>query len=107
LVPFSYKVVFCGPKRANLALTLTVYFAGSGNGSPIGLCFSEVVSGGAVSSVKEKHVYLLHVFRKRLGYPELKRAVREQAGAFLVVHTMHHCRRLGSGAPRHAHDPGV
>lgn len=32
--------------------------------------------------IKEKHVYLLHVFRKRLGYPELKRAVREQADAF-------------------------
>ena len=32
--------------------------------------------------VKEKHVYLLHVLRKRLGYPELKRAVREQAEAF-------------------------
>jgi predicted phage terminase large subunit-like protein len=32
--------------------------------------------------VKEKHVYLLHVFRKRVGYPELKRAVREQAEAF-------------------------
>jgi len=32
--------------------------------------------------VREKHVYLLHVFRKRLGYPELKRAVREQAEAF-------------------------
>jgi predicted phage terminase large subunit-like protein len=32
--------------------------------------------------VKEKHVYLLHVFRKRLGYPELKRAVSEQAEAF-------------------------
>jgi predicted phage terminase large subunit-like protein len=32
--------------------------------------------------VKEKHVYLLHVFRKRLGYPELKRAVREQSLAF-------------------------
>ncbi len=32
--------------------------------------------------IKEKHVYLLHVFRKRLGYPELKRAVREQAEAF-------------------------
>ena len=32
--------------------------------------------------VKEKHVFLLHVFRKRLGYPELKRAVREQALAF-------------------------
>jgi predicted phage terminase large subunit-like protein len=31
---------------------------------------------------KEKHVYLLNVFRKRLGYPELKCAVREQAGAF-------------------------
>jgi predicted phage terminase large subunit-like protein len=32
--------------------------------------------------VKENHAYLLHVFRKRLGYPELKRAVREQAEAF-------------------------
>jgi predicted phage terminase large subunit-like protein len=32
--------------------------------------------------VKEKHLYLLHVLRKRLGYPELKRAVREQAEAF-------------------------
>jgi predicted phage terminase large subunit-like protein len=32
--------------------------------------------------IKEKHVYLLRVFRKRLGYPELKRAVREQAEAF-------------------------
>jgi predicted phage terminase large subunit-like protein len=32
--------------------------------------------------VKDKHVYLLQVFRKRLGYPELKRAVREQAEAF-------------------------
>jgi predicted phage terminase large subunit-like protein len=32
--------------------------------------------------VKEKHIYLLHVFRKRLGYPELKRFVREQAAAF-------------------------
>ena len=32
--------------------------------------------------MKEKHLYLLHVLRKRLGYPELKRAVREQAQAF-------------------------
>jgi predicted phage terminase large subunit-like protein len=32
--------------------------------------------------MKDKHVYLLHVFRKRIGYPELKRAVREQAEAF-------------------------
>jgi predicted phage terminase large subunit-like protein len=32
--------------------------------------------------VKEKHLYLIHVCRKRLGYPELKRAVREQAAAF-------------------------
>ena len=31
---------------------------------------------------KDRHVYLLQVFRKRLGYPELKRAVREQAEAF-------------------------
>jgi predicted phage terminase large subunit-like protein len=29
-----------------------------------------------------KHLYLLHVYRKRVGYPELKRAVREQAEAF-------------------------
>ncbi|MGA8182379.1 MAG: phage terminase large subunit [Terriglobia bacterium] len=32
--------------------------------------------------VKEKHLYLLHVLRKRLGYPDLKHAVREQAEAF-------------------------
>jgi predicted phage terminase large subunit-like protein len=32
--------------------------------------------------VKEKHLYLLQVIRKRLGYPELKRAVREQAQLF-------------------------
>jgi predicted phage terminase large subunit-like protein len=32
--------------------------------------------------VKEKHIYLLQVLRKRLGYPELKRAVREQADVF-------------------------
>jgi predicted phage terminase large subunit-like protein len=32
--------------------------------------------------VKEKHLYLLHVCRKRLDYPELKRAVREQAESF-------------------------
>jgi predicted phage terminase large subunit-like protein len=31
---------------------------------------------------KDKHLYLLHVYRKRIGYPELKRAVREQAEAF-------------------------
>jgi len=32
--------------------------------------------------VKDKHIYLIHVLRKRLGYPELKRALREQAEAF-------------------------
>ena len=32
--------------------------------------------------IRENHVYLLYVFRKRLGYPELKRSVREQAEAF-------------------------
>jgi predicted phage terminase large subunit-like protein len=32
--------------------------------------------------VREKHIYLLHVFRKKLAYPELKRAVQEQAEAF-------------------------
>jgi predicted phage terminase large subunit-like protein len=32
--------------------------------------------------VKEKHIYLLHVLRRRMGYPALKRAVTEQAEAF-------------------------
>jgi len=32
--------------------------------------------------VKDKHLFLQHVYRNRLGYPELKRAVREQAQAF-------------------------
>jgi hypothetical protein len=32
--------------------------------------------------VKGKNVYLLHVLRKRMEYPELKRAVRDQAQAF-------------------------
>jgi predicted phage terminase large subunit-like protein len=32
--------------------------------------------------VKDKRLYLLNVYRKRVGYPELKRAVREQAEAF-------------------------
>jgi predicted phage terminase large subunit-like protein len=32
--------------------------------------------------VQQKHVYLLHVFRRRLDYPSLKRAVCEQAEAF-------------------------
>lgn len=31
---------------------------------------------------KNKHYFLLNVFRKRLGYPDLKRAVRDQAEAF-------------------------
>ena len=32
--------------------------------------------------LKDKHLYLLHVFRRRLNFPELKRAVREQAELF-------------------------
>jgi predicted phage terminase large subunit-like protein len=32
--------------------------------------------------VNANHLYLLHVYRKRVGYPELKRAVRDQAEAF-------------------------
>jgi predicted phage terminase large subunit-like protein len=32
--------------------------------------------------VKDKHLYLINVFRKRLSYPHLKRSVREQAEAF-------------------------
>ena len=32
--------------------------------------------------IKGKDLYLLHVLRKRMEYPELKRAVREQCEAF-------------------------
>jgi predicted phage terminase large subunit-like protein len=32
--------------------------------------------------VKEKHIYLLHVLRRRMDYPTLKRAVAEQAVGF-------------------------
>ena len=32
--------------------------------------------------IKGKNLYLLHVLRKRMEYPELKRAVREQSEAF-------------------------
>jgi phage terminase large subunit-like protein len=32
--------------------------------------------------IKGKDLYLLHVLRKRMEYPELKRAVREQRDAF-------------------------
>jgi predicted phage terminase large subunit-like protein len=32
--------------------------------------------------LKKGHFYLLNVFRKKLGYPDLKRAVREQHGLF-------------------------
>ncbi|HXP68601.1 MAG TPA: phage terminase large subunit [Candidatus Dormibacteraeota bacterium] len=32
--------------------------------------------------IKEKHIYLRHLFRKRLDYPDLKRAVKEQAEMF-------------------------
>jgi len=31
---------------------------------------------------KDNHLYLLNVYRKKIGYPELKRAVREQADNF-------------------------
>jgi predicted phage terminase large subunit-like protein len=32
--------------------------------------------------MKDKHLFLLNVYRKRLGYPDLKRAVCDQAQAF-------------------------
>jgi predicted phage terminase large subunit-like protein len=32
--------------------------------------------------IKDKRIYLLNVFRKKLGYPDLKRAVREQADIY-------------------------
>ena len=33
-------------------------------------------------AIKGKDLYLLHMLRRRMEYPELKRAVREQAQAF-------------------------
>jgi predicted phage terminase large subunit-like protein len=39
-------------------------------------------SVGTTWGIKEQRIYLLHVLRKRLGYPDLKRAVREQWQAF-------------------------
>jgi predicted phage terminase large subunit-like protein len=39
-------------------------------------------SVGTTWGVKDRHLYLLNVYRKRIGYPELKRAVREQAEMF-------------------------
>jgi predicted phage terminase large subunit-like protein len=32
--------------------------------------------------LKDKHLYLIHVYRKRVGYPDLRRAVLEQSAAF-------------------------
>lgn len=39
-------------------------------------------SVGTTWGLKDKHLFLLHMFRKRVGYPDLKRAVQEQARAF-------------------------
>src|SRR5262249_10991449 len=39
-------------------------------------------SVGTTWGIKGKNIYLLNVFRHRLDYPSLKRAVREQAAAF-------------------------
>jgi predicted phage terminase large subunit-like protein len=39
-------------------------------------------SVGTTWGVEGKHLYLRNVYRKRVGYPELKRAVREQAEMF-------------------------
>jgi len=47
--------------------------------------------------VKERHLYLLHVFRERLSYPELKRAVQEQAKAFSLQMIL--IEDKGSGTP--------
>jgi predicted phage terminase large subunit-like protein len=42
--------------------------------SDFGVCMS--------CGIKGKNLYLLHILRKRMEYPELKRAVREQCEAF-------------------------
>ncbi len=39
-------------------------------------------SVGTTWGIKQERIYLLHVLRKRMGYPDLKRAVREQWQAF-------------------------
>lgn len=36
-------------------------------------------------AVKNQNLYLLHALRRRMEYPELKRAVREQATRFNVT----------------------
>jgi hypothetical protein len=41
-----------------------------------------ILSACTTLGVNEKQVYLLHVLRKRLNYPELKRTVIEQAQMF-------------------------
>jgi len=46
--------------------------------------------------LKEKHVYLLNVFRKRLDYPDLKRAVREQAATFRATTVLVEDRASGT-----------
>jgi predicted phage terminase large subunit-like protein len=63
-VPSNFEVVFQSWDTANKPTELSDY--------------SVCTTWG----VKDKHAYLLHVLRKRLGYPELKRAVREQAEGF-------------------------
>jgi phage terminase large subunit-like protein len=51
--------------------------------------------------VKGKDLYLLHVLRRRMEYPELRRAVREQCEA------LHHRRADRGQGLRHPADPGV
>jgi predicted phage terminase large subunit-like protein len=71
-----FKFYTADEKPAEFELTLQSWDTAN---KPTELCdYSVCTTWG----LKENHLFLLHVFRKRLSYPELKRAVREQAEAF-------------------------
>ena len=63
-LPAKFEMIFQSWDTANKPTELSDY----------GVC--------TTSGEKEKHIYLLHVFRMCLGYPELKHAVREQTEVF-------------------------
>ena len=63
-LPSKFEMVLQSWDTANKASELSDYCAGTTWG------------------IQDKHCYLLNVYRKRVGYPDLKRAVKEQAALF-------------------------
>jgi predicted phage terminase large subunit-like protein len=56
---------------------------------------------------KGPHIYLLHVFRKRLNYPELKRAVRDMAEHFEPSRILIEDRASGTQLIQELHQEGL